>query len=149
MIESRRRAGARTNHRDRSSHAHRVNRVAKTTVRVSGNLDGPSAITPAGQSVFFDLFEPDEAIELAMRSVLLQHLQQWLMKSGLRRAVAAKSLRVDGARIEDVRHGRIGRIRLVMLIRMAVRAGFTPTLRVVGPTKAHGCRHRHIAAGRA
>jgi hypothetical protein len=44
---------------------------------------GPRHVTPAGRSVFYDLFPKAEADELVMRSTLLRGLEQWLKESGL------------------------------------------------------------------
>jgi hypothetical protein len=38
--------------------------------------------TPAGRSVFHDLFPKAETDELVMRSTLLRGLEQWLEESG-------------------------------------------------------------------
>ena len=42
---------------------------------------GPRHVTPAGRSVFYDLFPKAEADELVMRSTLLRGLEQWLKKA--------------------------------------------------------------------
>jgi hypothetical protein len=44
---------------------------------------GPRHVTPAGRSVFYDLFPKAEADELVMRSTLLRGLEQWLKERGL------------------------------------------------------------------
>ena len=46
--------------------------------------DGPRHVTPAGRSVFHDLFPKAEADELVMRSTLLRGLEHWLEESGLK-----------------------------------------------------------------
>jgi hypothetical protein len=51
---------------------------------------GPRHVTPAGRSVFYDLFPKGEAGELVMRSTLLRGLEQWLKESGLTQTEAAK-----------------------------------------------------------
>ena len=53
---------------------------------------GPRHVTPAGRSVFYDLFPKAEADELVMRSTLLRGLEQWLKDSGLTQTRAAKGL---------------------------------------------------------
>ena len=53
---------------------------------------GPRHVTPAGRSVFYDLFPKAEADELVMRSTLLRGLEQWLKESGLTQTQAAKTL---------------------------------------------------------
>jgi predicted XRE-type DNA-binding protein len=59
---------------------------------------GPGHVTPAGRSVFYDLFPRDKADELVMRATLLSGLDRWLKKSKLTRAQAAKALRITQAR---------------------------------------------------
>ena len=53
---------------------------------------GRRHVTPAGRSVFYDLFPNAEADELVMRSTLLRGLEQWLKESGLTQTQAAKAL---------------------------------------------------------
>jgi hypothetical protein len=53
------------------------------------NEHGPRHVTPAGRSVFYDLFPKAEADELVMRSTLLRGLGQWLKESGLTQTQAA------------------------------------------------------------
>ncbi len=57
------------------------------------NDDGPRHVTPAGRSVFFDLFEAEEAMELEVRATLLHGLERWLTDSGMTQTEAAKALR--------------------------------------------------------
>ena len=44
---------------------------------------GPGHVTPAGRSVFYDLFPRDKADELVLRATLLSGLERWLKKSKL------------------------------------------------------------------
>ena len=53
---------------------------------------GPRHVTPAGRSVFYDLFRKAESDELVMRSTLLRGLELWLKESGLTQTQAAKVL---------------------------------------------------------
>jgi len=41
----------------------------------------PGHVTPAGRSVFYDLFPSDKADELVMRATLLNGLEHWLKES--------------------------------------------------------------------
>jgi hypothetical protein len=43
--------------------------------KVMGDEHGPRHVTPAGRSVFYDLFPKAEADELVMRSTLLRGLE--------------------------------------------------------------------------
>jgi hypothetical protein len=54
-------------------------------------------VTPAGRSVFYDLFPKAEADELVMRSTLFRGLEQWLKESGLTQTQAAKALGITQA----------------------------------------------------
>jgi predicted XRE-type DNA-binding protein len=87
----------------------------------------PGHMTPGGRSVFYDLFPKDKADELVMRATLLSGLERWLEKSKLTRAQAAKALRITQARVSDIERGKIGQLRLDLLVRLASRAGLNPS----------------------
>ena len=90
----------------------------------------PGHVTPAGRSVFYDLFPRDKADELVMRATLLSGLERWLKKSNLTRARAAKALRITQARVSDIERGKIGQFSLDVQVRVASRAGFKPKLKL-------------------
>jgi len=69
--------------------------------KVMRDEHGPRHVTPAGRSVFYDLFPKAEADELVMRSTLLRGLEQWLKESGLTQTQAAKTLGITQARVSD------------------------------------------------
>jgi len=73
--------------------------------KVMRDEHGPRHVTPAGRSVFYDLFPKAEADELVMRSTLLRGLEQWLKESGLTQTQAAKALGITQARVSDIKHG--------------------------------------------
>jgi predicted XRE-type DNA-binding protein len=79
------------------------------------------------KGAFFDLFDPDEAAELAMRAELLRGLQAWIAEAGAQTA-AAKVLGVTQARVSDIKRGKIGSFSLDLLVRLAARAGLRPAL---------------------
>ncbi|MES1190739.1 MAG: XRE family transcriptional regulator [Steroidobacter sp.] len=91
---------------------------------------GPRAKTPAGRSVFRDLFPAEEAAELEIRSTLLRGLSQWLSNGGMTQTQAAGALGVTQARISDIKRGKINAFSLDLLIRLAARAGLHPKLRL-------------------
>ena len=93
---------------------------------------GVTSVTPAGRSVFRDLFPAEAAAELEIRSTLLQGLEHWLVKSARTQAEAAKTLGVTQARISDIKRGKIGQFSLDLLIRLAARAGLQPRLELAG-----------------
>jgi len=93
---------------------------------------GPGHVTPAGRSVFYDLFPRYKADELVMRATLLSGLERWLKKSKLTRGTqAAKALRITQARVSDIKRGKIGQFSLDMLVRLPSRAGLKPKLKLV------------------
>lgn len=100
---------------------------AKKRVR---NEDRPRHVTPAGRSVFFDLFEAEEAMELEVRAKLLHGLEQWLTGSGMTQTEAAKALGVTQARISDIKRGKISRFSIDLLFRLAARAGLRPQVKL-------------------
>jgi predicted XRE-type DNA-binding protein len=91
---------------------------------------GPGHVTPAGRSVFYDLFPRDKADELVMRATLLSGLERWLKESKLTQAQAAKALSITRARVSDIERRKIGQFRLDMLVRLASRAGLKPKLKL-------------------
>jgi predicted XRE-type DNA-binding protein len=99
----------------------RAKKVARSTY-------GPRHVTPAGRSVFYDLFPAEKAAEMEIRAQLLIGLEQWLEKSGMTQAAAAKVLGVTQARVSDLKRGKIDRFSMDLLVRLAARAGLKPKL---------------------
>ena len=87
-------------------------------------------MTPAGRSVFYDLFPAEKAAVLEMRARLLMRLERWLEKSRMTQAEAAKVLGVTQARVLDLKRGKINRFSMDLLLRLAVRAGLKPKLKL-------------------
>jgi predicted XRE-type DNA-binding protein len=87
-------------------------------------------VTPAGRSVFHDIFPAEKAAEMEMRAQLLLGLGQWLEKSGMKQAEAANVLGVTQARVSDLKRGKINRFSMDLLVRLAARAGLKPTLKL-------------------
>lgn len=83
-------------------------------------------ITPAGRSVFEDLFDAEEAAELEIRATLLTGLERWLTASDMTQTEAATVLRVTQARVSDLKRGKISQFSLDLLVRLAARAGLQP-----------------------
>ena len=63
-----------------------------------------------------------------MRAQLLMGLEQWLQKSRMTQAEAAKVLGVTEARVSDLKRGKIDRFSMDLLVRLAARAGLKPKL---------------------
>ena len=95
-------------------------------------------VTPAGRSVFQDLFEPEEAADLEIRATLLSGLEKWLASSHMTQTEAAAILGVTQARVSDIKRGKISQFSLDLLVRLAARAGLQPkvTLAKRSPTAA-------------
>jgi predicted XRE-type DNA-binding protein len=96
--------------------------------KVARSTHGPRHVTPAGRSVFYDLFPAEKAAEMEIRAQLLIGLEQWLEKSGMTQAAAAKLLGVTQARVSDLKRGKIDRFSMDLLVRLAARAGLKPKL---------------------
>lgn len=91
---------------------------------------GPRHVTPAGRSVFRDLFSEAEAEELEIRAALLRGLNRWLSDSNMTQVKAAKALGVTQARVSDIKHGKINQFSMDLLVRLAARAGLHPKLKL-------------------
>lgn len=98
--------------------------------KIADNEHGPRHVTPAGRSVFHDIFPAGKAAEMEMRAQLLIGLEQWLEKSGMTQAEAANVLGVTQARVSDLKRGKINRFSMDLLVRLAARAGLKPKLKL-------------------
>ncbi len=78
--------------------------------------------TPAGQSVFYDLFPAAQAANLLIRAQLLDELIKVLQSRFSTQAEAA-ALDVTQARISDLYRGKIQRFTVDMLINLLARVG--------------------------
>jgi len=98
--------------------------------KVVNSEHGPRHVTPAGSSVFCDLFSPEKAAEMEMRAQLLMGLEHWLERSRMTQADAAKVLGLTQARVSDLKRGKIDRFSMDLLVRLAARAGLKPKLKL-------------------
>ena len=98
--------------------------------KVASIEHGPQHVTPAGRSVFYDLFPAEKAAELEMRAQLLMALEHWLEKGCMTQSESAKLLGITQARVSDLKRGKIGRFSLDLLVRLAARAGLKPKLKL-------------------
>ena len=98
--------------------------------KTANNEHGPRHVTPAGRSVFYDLFPAERAAEMEIRAQLLMGLEQWLDKSRMTQAESAKVLGVTQARVSDIKRGKINRFSMYLLVRLAARAGLKPKLKL-------------------
>ena len=97
---------------------------------MSQNKHGTKHVTPAGRSVYSDLFSAEEAAELKIRSVLLRGLQGWLEASGETQAEIARRLKITQARVSDIKRGNIDSFSLDLLVKLASRAGLQPRVEI-------------------
>ncbi|MGB3916233.1 MAG: helix-turn-helix domain-containing protein [Candidatus Thiothrix sulfatifontis] len=79
--------------------------------------------TPAGQSVFYDLFPAAQAANLLIRAQLLDELIKVLQSRFSTQTEAAAALDVTQARISDLYRGKIQRFTVDMLINLLARVG--------------------------
>jgi predicted XRE-type DNA-binding protein len=79
---------------------------------------GPRHVAPAGRRVFYGLFRPEKTAKIEMRRQLLIGLEQWLEKSRMMQAEAAKALGVTQARVSDRKRGKIHRFSTDLLVRV-------------------------------
>jgi predicted XRE-type DNA-binding protein len=98
--------------------------------KAASSEHGPRHVTPAGRSVFYDLFPAARAAELEMRARLLMGLERWLENSRMTQAEAAKVLGMTQARMSDLKRGKINRFSMGLLVRLAARAGLKPKLKL-------------------
>jgi len=108
--------------------------------KVESSEHGPRHVTPAGRSVFYDLFPAEKAAELEMRAQLMMGLERWLEKPRVTQAQAAKVLGVTQARVSDLKRGKINRFSMDLLVRLAARAGLKPKLKLAAHERT--CRVR-------
>ncbi len=98
--------------------------------KLASSEHGPRHVTPAGRSVFYDLFPAERAAELEMRARLLMGLERWLKNSRMTQTEAAKVLGMTQARVSDLKRGKINRFSMDLLVRLAARAGLKPKLKL-------------------
>ncbi len=79
--------------------------------------------TPSGQSVFFDLFEPEKAANMLIRAELMRKLTKILQARFSTQGEASEFLGVSQARISDLYRGKIGQFTVDMLINLMSKAG--------------------------
>ena len=82
------------------------------------------------RGVFYDLFNEDEAAELAMRAQLVNALQVWMDAQHLRQAEIGERLGIDQPRVSGLKKGNVERFSLEKLVQMAQRAGLRPRLQI-------------------
>lgn len=80
-------------------------------------------VTPAGRSVFYDLFETEEAANLQVRAQLMIELTKVLKEQFSTQALAAEALGVSQARVSDLYRGKIEKFTVDMLVNMLSKVG--------------------------
>lgn len=90
-----------------------------------------TAIQESSGNVFADLgFEPEEAMNLKIRSDLMIEISKLIEQRGLTQTAAAELLRVTQPRISDLVRGKIDRFSVDSLIEMLGHAGANVSLAV-------------------
>ena len=83
-----------------------------------------TTIQPSSGNVFTDLgFEPEEALNLKLRSDLMIEISKLIEERGLTQTAAAELLKVTQPRISDLVRGKIDRFSVDSLIEMLGHAG--------------------------
>jgi len=94
------------------------------------NEHGPSHVTPAGRSVFYELgFDEAEARVLEMRADLMAALREHIQKRGWTQSKAAKKLGITQPRISALMKGSWREFADMLLV-LAARLGLRPTLKL-------------------
>ncbi len=73
---------------------------------------------------------PEEAVNLTLRSELMDEIEAIIKRNGWTQKEAAKRCGVTQPRINDLLRGRISRFSIDALVNIAVRAGLRIQLRV-------------------
>lgn len=79
--------------------------------------------TPEGQSVLFDLYEPEQAANMLIRAQLMHKLAKLLQARFHTQQEAADYLGISQARISDLYRGKLGAFTVDMLINLLARSG--------------------------
>ena len=74
-------------------------------------------------SVFDDLFEPDEAANLKVRTKFMNHLIDFIEKEELSQKEAAERLKTSQPRISALLNGKISKFTIDALLNMCTAAG--------------------------
>ena len=97
----------------------------------------PATIRESSGNVFNDLgFEPEEALNLKVRSDLMIEISKMSETQGLTQTAAAKLLKVTQPRISDLVRGKIDRFSVDSLIEMLGHAGANVSFKVTVGGKA-------------
>jgi len=84
----------------------------------------PTTIEESSGNVFTDLgFEPEEALNLKVRSDLMIEISKLIEERGLTQTAAADLMKITQPRISDLVRGKIDRFSVDSLIEMLGHAG--------------------------
>ena len=94
----------------------------------------------AKQQVFANVWDaiaesPQEAVNLKLRSELMDQIEALIRKNGWTQAEAARRCGVSQPRINDLLRGRISRFSLDALVNMLTDAGLEVDFRIKAPTR--------------
>lgn len=97
----------------------------------------PTTIQESSGNVFADLgFEPEEALNLKLRSDLMIEIAKLIEVRGLTQTAAAEVLQVTQPRISDLVRGKVERFSVDSLIEMLGHAGVEVSLVVTDGRQA-------------
>jgi len=96
-----------------------------------------ATIQESSGNVFSDLgFDPEEALNLQVRSDLMIEISKLIEERGLTQTAAAELFKVTQPRVSDLVRGKIDRFSVDSLIEMLGHAGATVSFRVTAGPRA-------------
>jgi len=88
------------------------------------------------KSAFDDLFEPEEAANLKIRSSLMRSLKLFIKDSGFTQKHAAEVMKIHQPLVSDLMRGRINRFSIDQLVNMSASMGISVSIEVTIPDAA-------------
>ena len=101
-----------------------MNTITSDSVTIAPHADPDGVVTTVHGNLFAQLvFDPAEAVVLAMRSDMVAKIRLIIKKNDWTQADAAQHLRMTQPRVSDLMRGKTDKFSLDMLITLAARAG--------------------------
>lgn len=82
-------------------------------------------------SWFSKFYEVEKATVIEMKADIVIALIQWHRLSNRKGRESAEILKISGTEFSAINRGKVDQFSLEKLVKMSVRAGLTPTLKVV------------------
>ena len=73
---------------------------------------------------------PEEAVNLELRSQIMDAIEEYILREGITQRVAAERLGVPRSRISELVNGRLSKFTIDKLVKMAARVGLSVTMEV-------------------